>query len=407
MAKPFVDPSKWLVRQSFEGHSAMSAANSIAKLRVLLVDGHTRQSLPVARALRKKGVHVTVLCSNLFDMGYVSRWPHKRLLGTDAKIDPSGFITSVQEQLQTKHYDVLVPLFDYAAEEVSKHKPVLSQWTRVAIPDYPIFLQARDKLETMRICMEHYIPCPRTLLEVNSVAAVRSADLTFPIVVKPRRGDSAVGFTCVNTEEELDQALKRLTAKFGPVLVQEYIPQTDLQYKAELFLDDAGALKGAVVFSKIRWHPIDGGSSTLNVTVKRPDIIENCTKLLRAMRWVGYADIDLIQDPRDQHAKVMEINPRVTGSVKIAFDAGVDFAEMIVQEAMGYPVNDYLNYTIGRYLRYFHKDVLWFLESPDRFCSKPSWFDFQQTTDQIFSIEDPLPGLTYSFRAFWKWVRRK
>ena len=94
------------------------------------------------------------------------------------------------------------------------------------------------------------------------------------------------------------------------------------------------------------------------------------------MHWYSYADIDLITDPRDGRIKIMEINPRITGSVKICFEAGVDFADMLVRLAMGYEVPQVKQYQEGIFLRHPGIDLIWFLKSPDRFKAKPSWFRF-------------------------------
>jgi predicted ATP-grasp superfamily ATP-dependent carboligase len=376
----------------------------LQNVRVLLTDGFTRQVLPMARALRRSGCHVAVLCGSRLDLGYASRWPNERLLGIPARTDAAGFLRDLQLHLQSKRYDVLIPLTDCSADIVARHKHELSALTTVAVNDLPVFECARDKLLTMKKCMERGIPCPRTIADLRSPEDVLESGLQFPVVLKPRTGDSAVGFARVQSLEELRALLRRTEDRFGPALVQEYIPQDDLQYKAELFLDRNGVLTAAVVFAKIRWYPVDGGSSTLNATVERPDIVTACESLLRAMHWVGYADVDLIQDPRDHVCKVMEINPRVTGSVKLAFDAGVNFASMIVQEALGQTVEPQLAYQTGRYLRYFHKDLLWLLQSPERFSSRPSWFDFRRTTDQVLSFDDPLPGLVLSLQSLAMWA---
>ena len=49
-----------------------------------------------------------------------------------------------------------------------------------------------------------------------------------------------------------------------------------------------------------------------------------------------------------------------------------------------------------------HTDLLWFLQSPNRFHTRPGWFDFRRTTDQIFSLKDPWPWFTYTIQAFRK-----
>jgi len=376
------------------------------ELHVLLLDGHTRQVLPMAKALRRNGYHTTVLCPSRFSVGYVSRWPSRRLLCPSAKENATGFLERLKEVLQQDKYDVVIPLFDYSAEIVCRHKDSLSRWSSMAINDYDVFMKARDKSQTMKICMENNIPCPQTFFPDESTIEDYLDGLVFPVAVKPFCGDSGNGFSRVDNARELPDVFRKTTREYGCSLIQQYIPQTDLQYKTEVFIGNDGEIKAAVVFSKVRYYPIDGGSSTLNITVERPDIVETCCRLLRVIGWRGYADVDLIQDPRDGVAKVMEINPRITGSVKIAFDAGVDFADMIVRSLLDEPVVK-TDYEVGRHLRFFHKDVLWFIMSPDRFRAHPSWFSFfnSKTSDQILSLDDPIPGITFTLESLGRLLK--
>ena len=97
----------------------------------------------------------------------------------------------------------------------------------------------------------------------------------------------------------------------------------------------------------------------------------------------------------------MEINPRITGSVKICFEAGVNFSQLIVDDFLGKELIPQFNVQ-HKYLRYMHTDVLWFLKSPNRFKCKPSWFSFKNTTDQIFSWSDLWVFFAFTFQGFAK-----
>jgi predicted ATP-grasp superfamily ATP-dependent carboligase len=170
-----------------------------------------------------------------------------------------------------------------------------------------------------------------------------------------------------------------------------------MQYKAELLLDEKSEVKAWCVYDKLRYYPPTGGSSTLNSTVDRRDILESAAKVLQELRWYGMADCDFIEDPRDGTPKLMEINPRFTRSIKICVLAGVDFPYLLYKLALGEPISSVLSYRVGIYLRYFPVDVMWFLKSKDRFRSRPSffWMPGKDLTDEIFSLRDPGPTLAY------------
>lgn len=376
-------------------------------IHVLLLEGFGRQVMPMMQAFHDLGCHITTYNKSKLDMGYASRYPNKKLIEFWDRNDEEKSYAALIEVLKADHYDVTIPMTDFSATMLSRHKEELLQYTHPAVNDWDVFMQAGDKLNTMIACMDNNIPCPYTLREVKTIDDVINSDIQYPFIIKPRIGYGSIGFHVIRTEEDLRKVFDSSMKAHGDMLVQEYIPQTDIQYKCEVFIDGDGEVKSAVVFDKTRWYPIDGGSTCCSASVKRPDIVESSVKLLKAIGWRGYGDVDLIQDPRDKVAKVMEINPRITASVKVCFAAGVDFARQIVEYEMGMPVTDYPDYEVDRRLRYMHTDLLWFIESPNRFKAKPSWFSFKRTTDQIWSLKDPWPWFTYTIQGFAKFGKEK
>ena len=366
---------------------------------VLVLDGDTRQCLPIMRALKQRGHAVTVAGPSRLSLGWMSRYPDRRiLLPRPEERDGEPFIAALHETLVRERPDVTLPLFDPSAHAVARHREAWADWTRIPIVDLSTFMLARDKARTMQVCSDAGVPSPRTWYPDEQPVEAIAKEVSYPVLVKPRISHGAVGIARVERAFDLAATVARITAERGPSIVQELIPQDGLQYKAQLFRGRDGRIHAAVVFEKTRWFPVDGGTSSLNRTVDRPDIIETSRRLIDAMNWMGYADIDLIQDTRQGIAKVMEMNPRVTGSVKIAFQAGVDFADLLVRHALDQPLPTYDSYRIGVSMRYLPLDILWFLYSPDRFRARPSWFRFfgRDQCEQVFSWSDPGPflGLT-------------
>lgn len=377
--------------------------NKEKKANVLLVDGMDRQTLILAKAFRKLNCNVTTINGSRLDNGYASRYPNEKILDKTIKDNIEQFKNVMFKQIKTGKYDLVVTSSDDTAELLALNKKELEQYAYIAMVDKNIFYKAYNKNETMKICMENDIPCPKTYFNVD-INNIENLNLLYPIVVKPCKSFGAIGYHKVNTLEELKAYLKSLN-NINDYVIQEYIPQTDIQYETAIYMDKNHNIKTSLVFSKNRWFPIDGGSSTLNITVNRKDIVESCTKLMKLINWTGAADIDLIQDPRDGKAKIIEINPRVSGSVKITFLAGVNIAKQMLEDALGLEVTKYENYKLDMRLRCIHTDLLWFIKSPNRFKSKPSWFNCRHTHDQIWSITDPLPFFTYSFQALGRYKK--
>lgn len=385
----------------------MKQRSDLAGVRVLLLEGFSRQVMPMMQALHDLGCHIATYNQSKLDMGYASRYPDRRYLGFWDRTDESKTYVALLELLRNERFDVAIPLTDFSATMLSRHKEELRQFTNVAVNDWDVFQSASDKQRTMEACLTNNIPHPRTLFNVEDAEDIITGGLRYPFVIKPRTGYGSIGFHRIENEEQLLSVFPQAMSKNGKMLAQEYIPQTDIQYKCEVFLDREGDVKSAVVFDKTRWYPVDGGSTCCSASVIRPDIVESSVKLLKAIGWHGYGDVDLIQDPRDGVAKVMEINPRITASVKVCFAAGVDFARQVVELETGRPVTEYKHYQSDCRLRYMHTDLLWFIESPDRWRAKPSWFSWRRTTDQIWSWRDPWPWFTYTVQGFAKVKKEK
>lgn len=224
----------------------------------------------------------------------------------------------------------------------------------------------------------------------------------YSLVVKPRSGYGAKGLSIVNNFKELELIFNLTEEKFGSPLVQEYIPQDGAQYQVEMIMDRNMKCKMFILLDKVRWYPLNGGSSTMNITLHNEKIYDSCINLLKRIGWRGYASLDLICDTRSDTAKILEINPRINGTVKICFYCGIDVSRMIMQDVFENDIDENIVYQDGLGIRYFHMDILWFLKSKKRFKANPSWFTWKHTVDEIFEWKNLKPGICYSLTAFKK-----
>ena len=371
-------------------------------MKVLLADGHARQALALASAFYALQCSVTAICESRLDVCACSKYVDHIIKDTSIQDSPENRIECVLKEIAKGGYTLVVACTDTTAEQMAIHKAQIETYAKTSVVEKKLFYRAFDKLETMRFCMENDIPCPKTYFGIKGPDDSKLHNIAFPIVLKPRQGYGAIGFHRIETMDKLKDYIAEHMDQIEHMIIQEYIPQTDIQYEAAVFVDQNNAIKSAMVFEKNRWFPVDGGSSTLNTSVKDPDIVANCSRLLQGINWRGCADIDLIRDPRDGVAKVMEINPRMSGSAKIVLLSGVNLALQLLEMAVGEEVTDYFEYKTGVKLRCLYTDFLWFLKSKNRFRVKPSWFDFHNTCEQVFSWDDPKPFFAFSVKSLLK-----
>jgi len=254
------------------------------------------------------------------------------------------------------------------------------------------------------------VPIPKTYYPDDvGIETVAKEIPYYPVVLKPCISNGARGICYPKNKEELVSLYAKIRAEYKECIVQEFIPHSGMQYKAEILLDAKQKILAAGVYDKPRFFPPTGGSSTLNSTVDRPDIIELAIRFLSGIGWYGMGDCDFIVDPRDNIPKLMEVNPRFTRSIKILVSAGLDYPYLLYLLAIGEDVEPQFEYRKGLYLRYFLSDCVWFLRSHNRFQSRPSffWFIGRNLRYEIFSWTDPAPVLAYYLVFFGRMLSRK
>lgn len=377
----------------------MKQNKQFAHIRVLLMESSSRAALPMAKGFRKLGCEVTTVAESKMAVGILTKYSNNKIVIPEIESNEKIAEVEYLKLIATGNYDLVVPLSDFSATIASKHKKEWSLYgPKIAVNDWEVFEKIIDKSKTMLICEKNNIPSPKTLFTNNPIEEIKKGTISFPVVIKPKTGIGSIGFNIVHNEETLIKVLNDCNQSNGPLLVQEYIEQDgNPQYGAELFRDRDGIVRFALVAKVTRWYPVDGGSRLCSISIHDDEIVNNCIRLLDALDWNGYANIDLVWDSKESEAKILEINGRTGASVKLDFLSGVDVCRLIIENEFGLKVTNYSTYKEGKAISCFLVDCLWFLKSKDRFKSKPSWFARWKYKDVIFSWGDILPSFGFFF----------
>lgn len=345
--------------------------------KVLILDGGAAHAMAIAECLKKSGYMVAVICDDKNEYGYHTKFADERYIGVDShKPEYAEFMMNF---LKEHKFDVLIPTSDTSAEFMSFHKDELQKLTGVLMPAREVFVKGYDKNNLMTVCRENGYPHPLTvdLKGKESRESIESALTNFPYpgLLKPNLTSGGRGMTLVNSLEELLSVYPAIHAQYGECHLQQFIKAGGRQVKVQVMTDRTGEPIYTSVIWKQRYYPVNGGSSCCNITIDNPEIAKVCGNVLKTIGWVGFADFDLIENPDTGELLIMEINPRIPACVRSAFKSGMDFATMIADATLGEPLREY-HYNPGKRLRHLGFDVLWFLKCPNRFKSKPSWFNF-------------------------------
>lgn len=347
------------------------------KKSVLALDASAKCSIPVVESCASMGLHVIAASHKKYCCGFFCRATNERVVYPSPERQPNECLKFLIDLLQQRDISLIIPMGHFMTEFIARHQGEFRKHTKLVLPSYDIFFKGLNKIQTLKAAEQVGCPTPKTWYPQDEPLEDIARKVTYPVLIKPSVSVGARGLTYCHSAQELLDKFPKTEAGYGECSIQEFIPQTATQYKCAIVVDHNQELLCGIVYAKLRYYPVKGGSSTLDKTVYRPDIMQSSLNVARRLKWFGPCDFDYITDPRDNVAKLMEINPRLSDTYKMAAVAGLDMTRIIYQLAMGQTPQPQLDYQKDKYLRFIFGDIMWFLSSgSSRWKAHPCFFDF-------------------------------
>jgi len=303
----------------------------LEKINVLIIDGHDRRALASVRSLGSSSEYNIFIGSNKrLNSSRYSKYCERFFLYRNPDDNIKGFIQDVNDILISQKVHVLIPMDDRMASYVAENKYSFSQDTKILIPDWEIFKIARDKSLTLETADKIGIPIPRSF---QIEEALKLKEASFPLIIKPTVSSASIGMSVVKSQSDLKNVYNDINKRFPNPLIQEMIPQGG-HYQANVIFDKSSNLVCCSVKNKIREFPLSGGPSTFFRTVDYPIIEQYAEKLLKAINWIGPAEVEFMVNPKTNEPILMEINPRMSATIILSIKAGMNFPEYIVNCAL-------------------------------------------------------------------------
>ena len=339
----------------------------------ILIFGGGLQAISVARSLKEVGSYI-VLVTKHDKVARSSRYIDKYIDIEDDR-DLDTVLNTLKSIVKEYKIDVVFPMEDAQAESLSQCKDAIEkEGVKCAVMDWKVFSWVSDKTQLLSFCKQYDFPHPKTVKLIDGNLDEASCYVGFPALIKPDHSEGAKGITLVNSKSDLKEKHQLIESKYGACALQEYISNKDYYYNVMLYRGFDGSFGNHCIIKILRYYPIGGGSSSLCVTIRNDALLKLCSDVLEKIDWHGFADFDILEKD-DGDYRIIEINPRVPASLRAAAISGINFPEQIVSDLLKgeYPLYDYKP---GKYLRYLGLDIAWFLSSPRRWSSRPSWFKF-------------------------------
>jgi len=306
-------------------------------VRVLVLDGEARAALATTRALAARGDEVHVASAGGRSLAGASRWARSEHAVGDASSEPEAWAEKVRTLGRSLEAEVWLPITEVSLG--SAYQTGLDGEEQMACPNRGTYEAIVDKHALLERAARLGVHVPRSrLIESPEELDGLPAGFRYPAILKPRRSRfwqdgrwHSADVWIVHDAQDLARRRADPDLRAG-CLVQEYIPGHG---EAVFLLTERGEPRVRFAHQRLREKPPTGGQSVLRASIAPdPELLDWSERLLADLAWSGPAMVEF-RRARDGRAALMEINPRLWGSLQLAIDAGVDFPSLFVDLFLG------------------------------------------------------------------------
>jgi protein-tyrosine-phosphatase/predicted ATP-grasp superfamily ATP-dependent carboligase len=325
-------------------------------MKALILDADSTAGLETIQSLGRNGCIVDTVDLRPEHSRHRSRFIRRQI---ELASTEDGAIRELVDLFRTENYDLVVPTTEVSLLEMLSPEIPDDMYQRAV-------LAPRASVQTALNKQAVWILARRVGVRVPSSEMVSSSSPppeTFPVVLKPvfsKTSTSGVvrDFT-VTIARDLNQWRAALGSIYSdiPVQQQQYIAGKGLGVE---MLFEHGTHRWAFLHERVHELPLTGGGSSYRVSLGlRDDLVRSATSLLSALHWHGVAMVEFKVTPGGE-AYLIEINPRLWGSLALSIDCGVDFPAGLLCLATRQPLPPQPQYRTGYFTRNIYRDIEWF-----------------------------------------------
>ena len=243
----------------------------------------------------------------------------------------------------------LVGCGDHYARLVSENKPQIEERWYTPYLDFELLDDITQKERFYEICEEIGVPYPKTVyLDCgDKTATVDDGGFMYPVIAKPSNSaawhyaefEGQQKVYLIHSCEQLEALYKQLqeTTYDKLLIVQEFIPGDDTQIRIlSSYLDAAGdpvfMVGGRVMVED--HSPTAIGNPAVIVSEQLDAVSDDALRFMRHVGYRGMANFDVKYDERDGTYKFFEINTRPGRSSDFVRQAGINFAQVQVDDVL-------------------------------------------------------------------------
>ncbi|HET8804196.1 MAG TPA: ATP-grasp domain-containing protein [Aequorivita sp.] len=152
-----------------------------------------------------------------------------------------------------------------------------------------------------------------------------------PLILKPHDGQGSFGIQYFHSPDELKKLKDYDLSRY--ILQDKVI--SDKKVIGAFFLCDNGKVINSYTHQRLRTFPVIGGSTVFSKTIFNDQVIDIGKRLLKDLEWNGMAMIEFMYDAPSKEWKIIELNPRIWGSIMLSAFNHSNFLDDYVRLCLG------------------------------------------------------------------------
>jgi len=296
-------------------------------LNVLVTSEAWQSALACIQSFGRRGHRVFLLCID--EIGEPSLHAKSRFVAGVARYPRrdtlDGLAEAVFQLAESNGIDLVVPISDDDALIAARINELFPSGSR---PSAPRFVTGggeatrlvRSRNRTIELCRQLGIRTPRTEFTDLDGLAAACEKIGFPCFLKVSGTMASQGVIPLQSAAEIGRVAATLPA------------DSELQVQEPVFGDFVDATgycqSGRVVAAfgfRAAYDMSAGGTPAHATRSDDPEVLRVLGSLAEALEWTGGIDVDLLATP-DGGLAVLEINPRLSGTVIFGQKQGLDLA---------------------------------------------------------------------------------
>ena len=287
------------------------------ELKILITDGSYKNAISVMKNIRRAYPEAKIYahCTSRLDRFFI---PNKR--------NYFSVQGSLDDILAARNYDVIIPV---SGQSVKKCAALNLE--NAAVPEKKLLNQAFDKKNLSKFINGSGLLYPT----VNPLSSESVSSEFFPFVIKTANETlDKMDAIYINNEADwgaFKEYEKNLKVERENLIAQKRVQGVSRGYFAFFY---HGRFVCEFMHERVRQIPHTGGASTSAKSFHDAEISLLAREFLLKKKWHGPVMMEFIYNSAEEKYFLIEINPKLWGSIDLAHCSGVDFGVAIVSSIL-------------------------------------------------------------------------